>query len=48
MAEGPDRHFLAKEKHGGELLGALSERLPVLRAINAIQPDLFGFASVQN
>ncbi len=36
-------HVLAKGELGGELLGTLPERLPFLRTINALEPDLFGF-----
>jgi hypothetical protein len=48
MAECFHGHILAKGQLGRELLGALPERLPFLRAINAIEPDLFDSPIVQN
>jgi hypothetical protein len=48
MAECVHCRILAKGQLGGELLGTLPERLPFLWAINAIEPNLFGFAIVEN
>jgi hypothetical protein len=41
MAECFHCHNLAKRKLAHELLGSLAERLPLLRAINAVKPDPF-------
>ena len=48
MAECFHGHFLAKGQLGGELFSALPEHLPLLRTINAIEPDLFGSPIVQD
>jgi len=41
-------HVLAKGELGGELLGTLTERLPFLGTIDAVEPNLFGSPLVQN
>ncbi len=33
---------------GRELLGSVAERLPLLRAVDAVQPDTLAFAVVQH
>jgi hypothetical protein len=41
-------HVLAEEERGSGLLGLLPESLPLLRAIDAIQPDAFWFFVVEH
>ena len=48
MTEGLHGHVLSKDQLGRELLGALTEGLPFLGAINAVEPDLFRSAIVQD
>jgi hypothetical protein len=48
LAEGLKRDFLAKDQFRRRLLGACAECLPLLRAVDPVEPDAFGFAIVQN